>query len=61
MSPKLKLNLLVAISIVVVLLAAIMLKQSVNEPRLVQLAWGFILTMGALTLVRGIRIYRKLP
>lgn len=60
MSPKVKLNLLVALSVVVVIIAGVMLKQSEGASNIVKLAWGFILTMGGITLVRGIRLYKKI-
>jgi len=61
MSTKMKLNLLVSMSIVVVILSAVMLKQSAEASNPIKIAWGFFLTMGALTLVKGIRLYKRIP
>ena len=61
MSPKLKLNLLVAMAVAVVILSAVMLKRSADASNVIKIAWGFFLAAGAMTLVKGIRLYKRIP
>jgi hypothetical protein len=61
MTSRTKLHVLVAISLSVVGLSSVMLVIQANASETIRMAWGGILTVGILTLFRGLRLYKRLP
>lgn len=60
MTPKIKITLLLVLSVLVSGFAAYMLKQSTDEGNLVKVGWGLVFTIGCMTLVRGVRLFGRI-